>query len=102
MENCLYTLAVMARRSKLKLPPVDTGGEPLNERIARLRGLGQRRIEGLKRGGPPRGKQPEVYASLLPPSYRNDNIADCWRKIAWLLKKPRFEKLGEIWGIENV
>ena len=37
MENCLYTLAVMARRSKLKLPPVDTGGEPLNQRIARLR-----------------------------------------------------------------
>jgi hypothetical protein len=34
-----------------------------------------------------RGKQPEVYASFLPPSYRNDSIAACWRKIAWLLKK---------------
>jgi transcriptional regulator with XRE-family HTH domain len=37
MENCLYTLAVMARKSKLKLPPLDTGGETLGQRIARLR-----------------------------------------------------------------
>jgi hypothetical protein len=65
---------------------------------ARPSGLGQRRIEGLKRVRPPRGKQPEVYASLQPPSYRSDSIADCWRKIAWLLKNARFEKLGEIWG----
>jgi len=36
-ENCPYTFAAMARRSKLKLPPVDLGGETLGQRIARLR-----------------------------------------------------------------
>lgn len=37
MESYSYTVCAMARRSKLKLPPLDLGDETLGQRVARLR-----------------------------------------------------------------
>jgi len=37
METYSYTVCGMARRSKLKLPPLDLGDETLGQRVARLR-----------------------------------------------------------------